>query len=93
MDRDEQGGKDTSLPEMFSGRSHVSGSLRRKKRINELNVFPVLDGDTGTEYDNDYMSAASEVKQSRSRYGHLPAKAISPVRLLLRCGSQVERNL
>ena len=46
----------------------------KKEWINELNVFPVPDGDTGTNMTLTIMSAASEVGASyRSGYG-IPGK-------------------
>ena len=36
----------------------------KKEWINELNVFPVPDGDTGTNMSMTIMSAAREVQQS-----------------------------
>ena len=41
----------------------------KKEWINELNVFPVPDGDTGTNMTLTIMSAASEVSSS-CRPGH-----------------------
>ena len=58
---------------------HASASLNvEKQKINELNVFPVPDGDTGTNMTMTIMSAAAEV----SKLGDSPdmaslAKAIS----------------
>ena len=42
----------------------------KKEWINELNVFPVPDGDTGTNMTMTIMSAAAEVSSlDRSGYG------------------------
>lgn len=42
----------------------------KKEYINELNVFPVPDGDTGTNMTMTIMSAANEVWSCRWRYGY-----------------------
>ncbi|MFR8544484.1 MAG: hypothetical protein ACLVE3_03625 [[Clostridium] scindens] len=39
----------------------------QKEFINELNVFPVPDGDTGTNMSLTIMAAAKEVKRLRSQ--------------------------
>jgi DAK2 domain fusion protein YloV len=53
-------------------------SLEAKKEwINELNVFPVPDGDTGTNMTLTIMSAASEVNNLPERTMETVAKAIS----------------
>ena len=39
----------------------------RKDYINELNVFPVPDGDTGTNMSLTILSAARSVRSTRSR--------------------------
>ena len=50
----------------------------KKEWINELNVFPVPDGDTGTNMTLTIMSAASEVSETFSRSDmETLAKAIS----------------
>ena len=51
---------------------------QRRRSINELNVFPVPDGDTGTNMTLTIMSAAKEVKDFRESELCLTiAKAIS----------------
>lgn len=49
----------------------------KKEWINELNVFPVPDGDTGTNMTLTIMSAASEVNNLPARTMESVAKAIS----------------
>lgn len=49
----------------------------KKEWINELNVFPVPDGDTGTNMTLTIMSAASEVNNLPSRTMETVAKSIS----------------
>ena len=49
----------------------------KKEWINELNVFPVPDGDTGTNMTLTIMSAASEVNNLPKRTMESVAKAIS----------------
>ncbi len=49
----------------------------KKEWINELNVFPVPDGDTGTNMTLTIMSAASEVNNLPERTMETVAKAIS----------------
>ncbi len=49
----------------------------KKEWINELNVFPVPDGDTGTNMTLTIMSAASEVNNLPARNMETVAKAIS----------------
>ena len=49
----------------------------KKEWINELNVFPVPDGDTGTNMTLTIMSAASEVNSLSERTMETVAKAIS----------------
>ena len=49
----------------------------KKEWINELNVFPVPDGDTGTNMTLTIMSAASEVNNLSERTMETVAKAIS----------------
>ena len=49
----------------------------KKEWINELNVFPVPDGDTGTNMTLTIMSAASEVNNLSKRTMETVAKAIS----------------
>lgn len=45
---------------------HASASLNvEKQKINELNVFPVPDGDTGTNMSLTISSAASELRQKK----------------------------
>ena len=48
-----------------------------KERINELNVFPVPDGDTGTNMTMTIMSAAKEVADLTNPDMHEVCKAIS----------------
>ena len=56
----------------------------KKEWINELNVFPVPDGDTGTNMTLTIMSAASEGQRPyRSGYGN--AGKIHFFRLSARC--------
>ena len=55
-----------------------AGSLEAKKEwINELNVFPVPDGDTGTNMTLTIMSAAKEVAAIEEPDMKALAKAIS----------------
>ncbi len=49
----------------------------RKEEINELNVFPVPDGDTGTNMTLTYMSAAKEVYAMENPGMEQLAKAVS----------------
>ena len=49
----------------------------RKEYINELNVFPVPDGDTGTNMTLTIMSAAKEVSQMENPTMKELAKAIT----------------
>ena len=49
----------------------------KKEWINELNVFPVPDGDTGTNMTLTIMSAASEVNNLPVHTMETVAKAIS----------------
>ena len=49
----------------------------KKEWINELNVFPVPDGDTGTNMTLTIMAAANEVSQMESVTMEKLAKAIS----------------
>lgn len=58
-----------------SGRCQKFGS--KKEWINELNVFPVPDGDTGTNMTMTIMSAASEVSSLEEFDMETLAKAIS----------------
>lgn len=51
----------------------------KKEWINELNVFPVPDGDTGTNMTMTIMSAASEVSSLTDPDMETLAKAICPV--------------
>ncbi|MBO4863103.1 MAG: DAK2 domain-containing protein [Eubacterium sp.] len=58
----------------------ISGANRlsnNKEYINELNVFPVPDGDTGTNMTLTIMAAAAEVKELENPTVDLLAKAIS----------------
>lgn len=60
---------------MLLGRSCQSGS--KKEIINELNVFPVPDGDTGTNMTMTILSAAKEVSNIASPNFENLSKAIS----------------
>ena len=51
----------------------------KKEWINELNVFPVPDGDTGTNMTMTIMAAAAEVGSLGEPDMESLAKAISPV--------------
>lgn len=51
----------------------------KKEYINELNVFPVPDGDTGTNMSMTIMAAAKEVTALEGMDMASLAKAISPV--------------
>ena len=51
--------------------------MRTKNMINELNVFPVPDGDTGTNMTLTIMSAAKEVSALEQTDMKTLAKAIS----------------
>ena len=54
----------------------------KKEWINELNVFPVPDGDTGTNMTMTIMSAAAEVSAlTESGYGNAVQKPFLPVLL------------
>ncbi|NLF34921.1 MAG: DAK2 domain-containing protein, partial [Clostridiales bacterium] len=47
---------------------HASASINiQKQQINELNVFPVPDGDTGTNMSLTIAAAASELKKGRAK--------------------------
>ena len=62
------------------GRMFLSGAKNleaKKEWINELNVFPVPDGDTGTNMTLTIMSAASEVNALSDPDMKSLAKAIS----------------
>ena len=62
------------------GRMFLSGAKNleaKKEWINELNVFPVPDGDTGTNMTLTIMSAASEVSSLENPTMKTLAKAIS----------------
>ena len=59
----------------------------KKEWINELNVFPVPDGDTGTNMTLTIMSAASEVGALTDPDMESLAKAISSVIPVLSCHS------
>ena len=62
------------------GRMFLSGAKNleaKKEWINELNVFPVPDGDTGTNMTLTIMSAASEVNALSEPDMKKLAKAIS----------------
>ena len=69
------------MPEYFPGCFFAGAkNLEAKKEwINELNVFPVPDGDTGTNMTMTIMSAASEVTALADPDMETLAKAISPV--------------
>ena len=58
----------------ISGANNISNN---KEYINELNVFPVPDGDTGTNMSLTIMTAASEVEALQEPTIDLIAKAIS----------------
>ena len=58
----------------ISGANNISNN---KEYINELNVFPVPDGDTGTNMSLTIMTAASEVEAIQNPTIDLIAKAIS----------------
>ena len=58
----------------ISGAYNISNN---KEYINELNVFPVPDGDTGTNMSLTIMTAASEVEAIQNPTIDLIAKAIS----------------
>ena len=63
------------LQKMFlSGARRIEG---KKEWINELNVFPVPDGDTGTNMSLTIMAAAKEVSQIAEPTMDNLAKAIS----------------
>ena len=63
------------LQKMFlSGAKRIEG---KKEWINELNVFPVPDGDTGTNMSLTIMAAAKEVGQIAEPTMENLAKAIS----------------
>ena len=52
---------------------HASASLNaEKQKINELNVFPVPDGDTGTNMGLTLGTAAAEPGIGPLRLGHAP---------------------
>lgn len=55
----------------------AEGLKARKEWINELNVFPVPDGDTGTNMTMTMLSAAGEVEAVKEPTMELLAKAIS----------------
>ena len=64
-----------TLKKMFLA---AAGRLEAKKEwINELNVFPVPDGDTGTNMTLTIMSAAKEVNSIEDPQMSKLAKAIS----------------
>ncbi len=64
-----------ALQKMFlAGASRIE---REKEKINELNVFPVPDGDTGTNMSMTIMSAAKEVAGLENPTMKQLAKAIS----------------
>lgn len=64
-----------TLQKMFlAGASRIE---REKEKINELNVFPVPDGDTGTNMSMTIMSAAKEVAGLENPTMKQLAKAIS----------------
>ena len=63
------------LQKMFlSGARRIEG---KKEWINELNVFPVPDGDTGTNMSLTIMAAAKEVSQITQPTMENLSKAIS----------------
>lgn len=57
--------------------SAANNISNKKEYINELNVFPVPDGDTGTNMTLTIMSAAAEVRDIENPTINLMAKAIS----------------
>ena len=59
----------------------------KKEWINELNVFPVPDGDTGTNMSLTIMSAAKEVSGLIDDDMESLAKAISSVPAALSCAT------
>ena len=66
------------MPEYFPGCFLPEPKTWKQKRwINELNVFPVPDGDTGTNMTMTIMSAASEVTALADPDMETLAKAIS----------------
>jgi dihydroxyacetone kinase-like predicted kinase len=65
----------STLKKMFlAGAANIEAN---KERINELNVFPVPDGDTGTNMTLTIMSAVKEVNSLASPTIEGLAKAIS----------------
>ena len=63
------------LYKMFlAGKQNIEA---RKEYINELNVFPVPDGDTGTNMSMTIMSAANSYSTGTSGYGSHNGRALS----------------
>ena len=64
---------------------------QQKQAINDLNVFPVPDGDTGTNMSLTIQTAVAELRKvhssSSSSAGHLYAPASVSVRLISGCVS------
>ena len=70
----------TSIDAKTLQRSFLCGAYNlsnQKEYINELNVFPVPDGDTGTNMTLTIMSAAEEVAKFENPSMVQSAKAIS----------------
>ena len=59
---------------IISGANNI---VRHKKEVDELNIFPVPDGDTGTNMSMTIMSAAKEVAAIKEPNMAALAKAIS----------------
>ncbi len=59
---------------VFSGANNLSNN---KEYINELNVFPVPDGDTGTNMTLTVMTAVDEIKKSDGSSLYAMTKAVS----------------
>ena len=59
---------------MISGSNNIS---RYKKQVNDLNIFPVPDGDTGTNMTLTIMSAVKEVNSLTEVNMYNLSKAIS----------------
>lgn len=70
----------TTIDAKILSRMFLAGAKKleaKKEWINELNVFPVPDGDTGTNMTLTIMSAASEVRALTNPDMEMLAKAIS----------------
>src|SRR5690625_6376587 len=59
---------------VLSGAHHLANNA---KKIDALNVFPVPDGDTGTNMNLSMTSGANEVKKANSENISIVAKAFS----------------